>query len=73
MSQLVGLITQMYGNEALTDIIYRTDVRTTERWSCRLTVDILCSVHPDATYCIFTAYDSALSITSMIQKRLDEL
>ena len=32
MSQLLGLVTQMYGNEAMTKIIYSTHVRTTERW-----------------------------------------
>jgi len=31
MSQLLGLVTQMYDNEAVTNIIYSTDVRTTER------------------------------------------
>jgi len=32
MSQLLGLVTQMYGNEGMTNIIYSADVRTTERW-----------------------------------------
>jgi len=31
MSQLLGLVSQMYGNEGVTNIIYSTSVWTTER------------------------------------------
>jgi len=31
MSQLLGFVS-LYGNEAVTNIMYSTDVQTTERW-----------------------------------------
>jgi len=72
----------MYDNEAVTNIIYSTDVRTTDCWIADAGPQnileppsnggYLCS-GPILTVNIFTTYDSARGITSMIQKRLDKL
>ena len=32
MSQLLGIVTQTYGNEGVANIIYSTSVRTMKRW-----------------------------------------
>jgi len=75
MSQLLGLVTQMHGNEAAININYNTDVQTTERWIANadpqkileLPIDggYLCS-DPISHY-IFTTCDSARGIISMVQ------
>jgi len=82
MSQLLSLVTQMHGNEGVTNINYDTDVRTTERFVANadpqnilvspIDGGYLCS-DPISTYYNVTTYDSARGITSMRQKRLDEL
>ena len=74
--------TNVYGKEDVTNIIYSTDVRTTER--CIANADpqnilepptdggYLCS-NPISPYYIFTTNDSARGITAMKQKRLEKL
>jgi len=50
MSQLLSLVAQMIGNEAVTDIIYRTDVRTTESWIADADPGIILELPTDGGY-----------------------
>jgi len=82
MSQFVGLVRQMHGNEDVININCSTDVQTTEHWIAAADPQNISESPIDgvylssdhiSTYYIFTTCDSAHAITFMRQKRLDEL
>jgi len=71
------LVTQMQGNVVVRNIIYSTDMRTTEGWLADEDPQSILELPTEGGYLcldhISTNYDSTPIITLMIQKRLNKL